>query len=169
MRNAKLTVVAEVEALSVVVTSSGGAFEVRLPARGAVSIGRSVECEVRIEDAKASRKHAQLRVGETIQIIDLESRNGTQVGETRLLPHEAFAVDLGARIAIGSTVLVIQRASPDARATAGPHDEERARILAALEKCAGNQTHAAKLLGISRRTLVSRLGEYALPRPRKRR
>jgi DNA-binding NtrC family response regulator len=44
---------------------------------------------------------------------------------------------------------------------------ERDRIIAALAKCAGNQTQAAKLLGISRGTLVSRLESYALPRPRK--
>jgi DNA-binding NtrC family response regulator len=43
---------------------------------------------------------------------------------------------------------------------------ERQRIIEALDKCAGNQTKAAQLLGISRRTLVSRLGEYNLPRPR---
>ena len=43
---------------------------------------------------------------------------------------------------------------------------ERQRIAEALDKCAGNQTKAAQLLGISRRTLVSRLGEYNLPRPR---
>ncbi|MFO0554590.1 MAG: sigma-54 dependent transcriptional regulator [Polyangiaceae bacterium] len=45
---------------------------------------------------------------------------------------------------------------------------ERQRIVEALERCAGNQTAAAELLGISRRTLVSRLGEFDLPRPRKR-
>jgi DNA-binding NtrC family response regulator len=43
---------------------------------------------------------------------------------------------------------------------------ERQRIVEALDKCAGNQTKAAQLLGISRRTLVSRLGESNLPRPR---
>jgi transcriptional regulator with PAS, ATPase and Fis domain len=46
--------------------------------------------------------------------------------------------------------------------------DERERIAWALRECAGNQTSAAKLLGISRRTLVSRLGDYALPRPRGR-
>src|SRR5262249_763676 len=46
--------------------------------------------------------------------------------------------------------------------------DERQRIVDALEQCAGNQTHAAKLLGISLRTLVKRLGEYDVPRPRKR-
>ena len=46
--------------------------------------------------------------------------------------------------------------------------DERKRIEKALEKAGGNQTHAAKLLGVSRRTLVSRLRDYALPRPRKK-
>ncbi|EYF01168.1 response regulator receiver protein [Chondromyces apiculatus DSM 436] len=45
---------------------------------------------------------------------------------------------------------------------------ERKRVIEALERCGGNQTRAAEALGISRRTLVTRLGEYGLPRPRKR-
>jgi len=52
-----------------------------------------------------------------------------------------------------------------------PHasaDVERQRIADALEVCAGNQTRAAEMLGISRRTLLNRLAEYDLPRPRKR-
>lgn len=44
---------------------------------------------------------------------------------------------------------------------------ERARIVDALASANGNQTEAAKLLGMSRRTLVSRLDALALPRPRK--
>ena len=44
---------------------------------------------------------------------------------------------------------------------------ERERILEALEQTGGNQTRAAALLGIGRRTLVNRIEAYGLPRPRK--
>ncbi len=45
---------------------------------------------------------------------------------------------------------------------------ERQRILDALDQCGGNQTAAAKMLGIPRRTFIARLEQYNVPRPRKR-
>jgi transcriptional regulator with GAF, ATPase, and Fis domain len=50
----------------------------------------------------------------------------------------------------------------------GDDDPEHARILDALTRCAGNQTEAAKMLGMSRRTFLRRLDEHAVGRPRKR-
>ena len=44
---------------------------------------------------------------------------------------------------------------------------ERERIREALAQCDGNRTRAAAHLGISRRTLVRRLDDLALPRPRR--
>ena len=46
---------------------------------------------------------------------------------------------------------------------------DRQQIVEALARCGGNQSSAATLLGVSRRTLVTRLGEYDIPRPLKRR
>ncbi|MFO0606997.1 MAG: sigma 54-interacting transcriptional regulator [Polyangiales bacterium] len=60
-----------------------------------------------------------------------------------------------------------RRSDPDGPLKAEIADIERRRILDALERCRGNQTRAAELLGISRRTLITRLDEYGVERPRK--
>jgi transcriptional regulator with GAF, ATPase, and Fis domain len=53
------------------------------------------------------------------------------------------------------------------RQPSDPAEDERARIIRALEMCSGNQTRAAKLLHMPRRTLVAKLPRYNIPRPRK--
>src|SRR5262249_6699610 len=52
-------------------------------------------------------------------------------------------------------------------ATASRDDPERMRTLDALARCHGNQTRAAKLLGVARSTFVKRLDLYGVPRPRR--
>ncbi len=52
---------------------------------------------------------------------------------------------------------------PSGIAAAG---SERERIVAALAACAGNQSRAAKMLGISRKVLIARLDQYGVARPR---
>ncbi len=58
-------------------------------------------------------------------------------------------------------------AAPEQPLASAVAEVERARILEALERCGGNQTRAARMLGISRNTLLARLDSYGLPRPRK--
>jgi transcriptional regulator of acetoin/glycerol metabolism len=56
-------------------------------------------------------------------------------------------------------------AEPDLAGLSPDELADRARIIATLEACAGNQTRAAKQLGISRGVLVNRLRIYRIPRP----
>ena len=45
--------------------------------------------------------------------------------------------------------------------------DERKKIMDALAACAGNQSRAAKMLDIPRRTFVAKLDRYRIPRPNK--
>jgi DNA-binding NtrC family response regulator len=57
------------------------------------------------------------------------------------------------------------QSSPDANVGQEP-EEERQRILRVLAECGGNQTKAARQLGMARGTLLARLDAYGVPRPR---
>jgi Protein of unknown function (DUF3662)/FHA domain len=76
-------------------------------------IGRSSECDLRIDDPGVSRRHAELRVtGEgpnaEIAVIDLGSTNGTVVDGVRI---SRASVSDGSRIVLGSTTAVVRRRS----------------------------------------------------------
>ncbi len=97
------------------------------------------------------------------------TRDGSREG-TRDFTRDGSR-DVASQDVFEQTIPVVRPTAPpgtDANALkTGVEQVERDLIIRALEQCAGNQTQAAKLLGISRRTLVSRLEQYNLPRPRK--
>lgn len=75
----------------------------RLVLRDHAVIGRGRDCELRLDDPMASRRHARIRAGETgTAIEDLGSRNGLYVngrprrGITAL--HPGDVVQLGATL-----------------------------------------------------------------------
>jgi transcriptional regulator with PAS, ATPase and Fis domain len=82
---------------------------------------------------------------------------------------------IGRPLAVKPPVPRDQGGVSEERPSFGRHDRrrtvqdanERERIVEALNQCGGNQTRAAEILGVSRRTLVSRLDEFGLRRPRK--
>jgi transcriptional regulator with PAS, ATPase and Fis domain len=57
--------------------------------------------------------------------------------------------------------------TPEVATPAAPAVDERTQILAALAACGGNQSRAARQLGISRKVLIARLDRYGTARPRK--
>ena len=75
----------------------------------ASSIGRSRECDVRVEDGNVSRRHAELsRDGDSDwTVVDLGSTNGTEVNGRRITKRTSL--DDGDRIGIGGTELVFGR------------------------------------------------------------
>ncbi|MBL8717536.1 MAG: sigma 54-interacting transcriptional regulator [Myxococcales bacterium] len=93
------------------------------------------------------------------------------VRELRNVVDRACVLSAGAPIGEAHLVLGGEREEPQRR-TKSLRDElanvERQRILDALAQTHGNQSEAAKLLGMPRRTLTKRLSEYELPRPRRR-
>ena len=67
----------------------------------------------------------------------------------------------------------LREAAPVLDTSGGVHGHrarrDQVRTLWMLDQLGGNQTRAAKALGIPRRTLLRRLDEWQVPRPKKER
>jgi hypothetical protein len=87
--------------------------------------------------------------------------DGDQI-EYRHLPAGIFGARQPRRNKPSGDVAVVAASTHDEQM----HSFERDRVTRALESCGGNQTKAAELLGIPRRTLVSKLAALGLSRGR---
>ena len=77
---------------------------------GSVVIGRSRECDLRVADGNASRRHAEVvQEGAAYLVVDLVSTNGTELNGRRITREKLTDGD---RITIGATDLVFGRALP---------------------------------------------------------
>ena len=102
-----------------------------LPAAGQLIIGRDDDAQIRILDPRASRKHACLHIGATIEIEDLGSVNGTRLGTLQLPAHQRVPLAVGQALLIGGTTLLLQYQWVAVRARTHGHFYDRL-----VEECA---------------------------------
>jgi DNA-binding NtrC family response regulator len=69
--------------------------------------------------------------------------------------------------ALGQTTTLSPPPLPPESVLSPADRAERERIATVLDQCAGNQTRAAKVLGISRRKLINQLDKLGFVRPRR--
>jgi FHA domain len=82
--------------------------------RGTTIIGRSLDCNLTIEDPLVSREHARIVIGDDdARIEDLESRNGVRVNG--LLVRRPTLLCDGDRVRIGTQDLVFCRVDPNGK------------------------------------------------------
>jgi pSer/pThr/pTyr-binding forkhead associated (FHA) protein len=77
---------------------------------GKVVLGRSKDCDVQVEDANVSRRHAELRrEGPSWWLVDLGSTNGTELNGKRV---QRVKLSDGDTITLGATELVFEKVAP---------------------------------------------------------
>lgn len=105
-------------------------------ADGEVVMGRSTSCDITIDDALASRRHAALTVkGRQVFIRDLESRNGVLVDGVRIFGP--VAVGPGSDIVVGRTPVKLVHDSAgesDSGASQEPPQARSRRAISSVTK-----------------------------------
>ena len=84
------------------------------------------------------------------------------------LPADRLTMRVAAPSHVHIDVPSAQASSPPAAASTKPGAEGRDKIVESLARFGGNQTYAARDLGISRNTLLARMDALGITRPRKK-
>ena len=94
----------------------------------AFTIGRSEANDLMLTHAKVSRHHARLLLeGERISLIDLNSSNGTRIGNTRLNPNKPHRLEYGKPFFIGPYHLHLEAVSSPAQPDPPPQIQSSAQ------------------------------------------
>ena len=68
-----------------------------------VSVGRARNCDIVMRDPSISKLHAHFRVGGAkVELVDIDSQNGTRVNGRALAPHQPAQVANGDTVLFGS-------------------------------------------------------------------
>ncbi|AUX28903.1 uncharacterized protein SOCE836_009880 [Sorangium cellulosum] len=144
-------------ALELAVFAGGRVTRHPLPAEGRVSLGRSKENDVQIDESSVSRRHAIIHLGARLAIEDLGSANGTRLRrersagpttkllELQLEPGKTTELAVGDAVNLGSTLIVILPREGAASAAAGQapgapivRDPAMQRLYALAERVAAS-------------------------------
>jgi len=102
-----------------VINGSGRGSRFELKEGQTLVLGRSVGCDIRLDDSQVSRQHASITsTDSTCVLVDLKSANGTRVNGKLIREHELCNGD---SVRIGATMMVFQT-RPQASAPATPVD-----------------------------------------------
>jgi DNA-binding NtrC family response regulator/pSer/pThr/pTyr-binding forkhead associated (FHA) protein len=96
--------------LCLVIVSDSGVLTLPIPAQGELTVGRSDESDVVVDDPLISRQHLILRMQESITVEDLGSANGSSVRGERLVPGRRVPLAIGQVVDLGSSMLIVQPA-----------------------------------------------------------
>ena len=153
--------------LKLLVIGDGELVTHMLPSEGDVVIGRSEKCEVRIDHASISRRHAVLHIGDPLTIRDLESKNGTRVRQRALEPGHAAAIEVGETFGAGSVTLAVMRAVDEAQAAIAPSivvaDPAMRRLYELLQRIAAGDVNVMVLgeTGVGKEVIARKIHELS--------
>lgn len=102
---------------SLTITTAEGTRAVTLD-KAQVLIGRADECDIKLDDGLASRRHALIIcAADGVRVMDNGSANGTFMGAEKIAPRQPVPLTAGAQFRIGQTVFTYQ---PPAAPTPAP-------------------------------------------------
>lgn len=116
----------------------------------------------------SANERVDLRVGDTLELGSTSFVLQRRMHASPSQPRRLTPVVVSSTPTTRSVTEPFEGPLPQPISLQAEIDEiERERILRALDDCGGNQSRAAKLLGMNRGTLIRRLESYGVPRPRK--
>ena len=105
-KNNAVTGGAETKHLSMRIEAAGKTLQADFDMDAPVFVGRSLQCDVCIEDIRLSKKHFKLDViGDSLEITDLNSSNGTFVNGSRVMSQQI--IKAGDCISAGGSKIII--------------------------------------------------------------
>ena len=128
----------------VLLVIDGAALQVvPLPATGTLTIGRAAASATSsIDSGSVSRHHANLVVGNDVEIEDVGSSNGTFVDGARIAANTRTRLGVGMPFLVGGVTVMVQTRAGSRRENQAPKSSQLARARAVGRAHRGRQARA---------------------------